>query len=125
MYLIDETVSLRTHSKLLLLIYFLLASLKIPLHIKSQTITREGEEYLQINSIDSSVQILGDFNMDFKLDTFVPEMLRNFLNEQANCNWMQFKPQLERDAEKYISEIVCKVLTALLEKVPIRNFLLL
>lgn len=63
--------------------------------------------------------------MDLKLDTFVPEMFRNFLNEQANSNWMQFKPQLERDVEKYISEIVCKVLTALLEKVPIRHFLLL
>lgn len=68
--------------------------------------------------------MLGDLKMDVKFDSIVPEVVKGVFNEEANSNWLNLKPQIENDFGKYLSEIVGKILTALLAKVPIQDFFL-
>lgn len=92
------------------------------MHIKSEIIERNGEQYLQMKSIDSSVHFDGDFKIDIKFSTAVPEIVQKALNEQANSNWKHVKPLIGADIKNYVSEIVYEIFDPIFAKVPIRGF---
>lgn len=101
---------------------YISACIKISLRIKSEIIERNGKQYLQINNINLSYQILCDIKMNLRFDTLMPELAQGVLNEQANSNWRHIKPLVEADCEEYISEIVHKTITPIFTNVPIQDF---
>lgn len=100
------------------------ANLRIPLRAKSEKIERNGEHYVQIKSIDASVQILGDFKMNMGHNSIIPELVRSDVREVKNSKWMQLKPQIETQIEKHVSDIVLQAITPIFAKVPIQSFFL-
>lgn len=92
------------------------------MHIKNNIIVRNGEQHLQINSINLSVKIVGDFKMVINFNTPIPKILQGAVNEQVNSNWRQIKPHLETDLKEYIKRIVYELVTPIFTKVPIQKF---
>lgn len=101
------------------------AIVRIPVHMRSQVIERNGEHYVQINDSSAAYQVLGDFRMDIKLNTLVPEMIKDAVNEQANSNWRRLKPQIVGIVQNYLSDMVREAVTPIFDNVPIRDFFLL
>lgn len=124
MYLI--CLNFKTQTKLFLTFRFIdiSACLRIPMHLNGEIIERNGEQYLQINCINVSFQILCDFKMDMKFDTPIPELVRGVVNEQANSNWRKLKPHIESEIKEYIAKIAHKAIAPIYAKVPIRDFFL-
>lgn len=100
------------------------ANARIPMYMKSQKVERNGEEYVRINDISAGYEILGDFKMDVNFNTLIPNMIKDAVNEHANANWRQLKPEMERAAQKYLSDAMREAVTQILEKIPIRDFFL-
>lgn len=92
------------------------------MRIKSETLKWNGVQYLQIKTINPSLQILSDIKMNIKFNSSVPKLIQSFVNEQAKSNWKQLKPLLESDFEENISEIIYEMFTPLFTKVPIHDF---
>lgn len=95
------------------------------LNLKNEIIHRNGEKYLQINSMDSSsVRILGDFKLDMQLKSRVPKIVQNAINEQAKSCVKQLKPLIEIQFNEHLSEILYKAFTPVFANVAIKNLLL-
>lgn len=101
------------------------AIVRILVHMRSQVIKRNGEHYVQINDSSAAYQVLGDFGMDIKLNTLVPEMIKDAVNEQANSNWRRLKPQIVGIVQNYLPDMVREAVTPIFDNVPIRDFFLL
>lgn len=93
-------------------------------YVQSETIERNGEQYVQINDINVEYSSYGDFKMNLNFDSLIPKMIHGVINEQTNSNWRLLKPQIECEVQKYISTIVHRAMTPILDKMPIRKFFL-
>lgn len=87
------------------------ANIKVRLNLKNEIIQRNGKQYLQINSINSSMRILGDYKTDVQLYTRIPWIIKDAINAQVNSKWKQLKPLIETQFNEQISEIFHKTLT--------------
>lgn len=122
--LAGENFQKNSYKNLFSLFLCTLASVRVLLNLKNEIIQRNGEQYFQINSIDSSFQILCDYKTDIQLNTRIPEIMQNALNEQANSKWKQLKPLIETQFNEHIAEVLHKTLAPVFENIAYKHIFL-